>query len=170
MKSPDEWLQDLKDPDPDTRLAAVHALSELHNPIVAEAMLQALSDEHHRVRAAAAINLGWMGQAAALEPLVDMLCELPQPEWDTEVNPASAACFALALIAVAEPVLDLLQADNEHIRSLAIVTLRYIGDPKTIPAIREVAEHDLVVWVRDLAAETLAAFARDDFQPLRDTL
>ena len=170
MKTIDEWLQDLKHTDAEIRLQAVEALREINDPKAATALEKCLDDVHDGVRSSAAIGLGWQAHRPAIAKLIEMLCELPKPEWEVDVNPASSACFALALIGEYEPVAMLLHDKNEHIRSLAIVTLRYIGDKRILPQIKAIARQDSVQWVRDEAQETLQAFAAKDFRPLRDTL
>ena len=46
----DRWIQDLKDPSPSVRKAAVDALWYLNNTRVVEPLIQALKDEERDIR------------------------------------------------------------------------------------------------------------------------
>lgn len=159
-------LDQLQDDDPEERLKAVAELLDRREPRGVAALLAALDDPDYRVRAWAASALGWIGDQTAAVALVPLLTESPQAEWDTRINPPMCACFALALLQQVEPVLSLLDHDDEHVRSLAVITLRYIGDAATVPHLEALSTDDPSDIVRDEAADALSAMQSPDFLPL----
>ncbi len=148
------------------RIAAAAALIDLRTPDAFEPLLNALQDPDYRVRSWAASALGWLGDARAAGALTPLLEESPQSEWDVEVNPPTCASFALAMLGTAQPVMPMLTHNDEHVRSLAVITLRYIGDTSAIPALETVRDGDPAEWVQQLAAEAIQIMQAPDYKPL----
>lgn len=163
-------IANLQQDNVDLRIDAAAALVGLRAPEAFEPLLTALGDDDYRVRAWAASALGWLGDNRAADALVTLLYESPESEWDIEVNPPTCASFALALLGVAQPILPLLTDVDEHVRSLAVVTLRYIGDMTTISALAAVRDNDPIDWVCVTAADAIRQMQSPDYKPLRHRL
>lgn len=161
-------IESLQATEVEERIEGAAALIDLRAPEAFEPLVTALHDNDHRVRAWAASALGWLGDKRAAPSLAVLLHESPQAEWDVELNPPTCASFALALLGTPQPLLPLLTDDDEHVRSLAIVTLRYIGDSATIRSLETVRDADPVPWVQSLAADAIAVMQSPGFKPLRE--
>jgi len=159
-------LQQLKHPDPQKRLEAVADLLDRRDARAVDALLESLKDVDYRVRAWSASALGWIGDPRSAGAIAELLTESPQADWDTRINPPMCACFALALLRQTEPILPLLQHSDEHVRSLAVIALRYIGDRAILPNLQTLAENDPSTIVRDEAVDAIEAMRSSDFIPL----
>ncbi len=159
-------LEQLRHEDPTVRLQAASELLDRRDVRGVEALIVALGDQDYRVRAWAASALGWIGDDRAAEPLAPLMTESPHADWDTRINPPMCACFALALLRRTDPVIPLLNHDDEHVRSLAVITLRYIGDADCLPYLVALSTDDPSPIVRDEAADAVSAMQSPDFLPL----
>jgi hypothetical protein len=114
------------DPSPDVRVCSLLALGEIGAGGVAQSVEAVLlADGDTRVRAHAAELLGRLGQARSVPVLVESLRgRVPPPPEEARVNVWYAA---------------------------VVRALGDIGDPRAIPALRELAGTEPVDWVRDAA-------------------
>lgn len=156
-------LEQLQEGDPKARLQAVSVLLDRRDPASVDGLVVALQDPNHQVRSWAASALGWIGDDSVAEAIVPLLMESPQEGWDARINPPMCACFALALLRRVEPIMPLLEHEDEHVRSLAVITLRYIGDERTFERLTEVSEIDPTALVRDEALDALEAMRSPDY-------
>jgi HEAT repeat protein len=69
----DRWIQDLKDPNPNVRIAAADALFELNDTRAVDPLIQALKDNSSYVRQDAAGALEELNDSRAVNPLTQVL-------------------------------------------------------------------------------------------------
>jgi len=105
----------------DARLHAAERLGEAKDPRAIPALVERLGDEDARMRAAAAAALGAIGDARAVEPLVQLVLHEPVAAVRQEASDAlrqiggPTACQALA---------SALDAEEEAVRQMAAAVLR----------------------------------------------
>jgi HEAT repeat protein len=154
--------EQLKDPDPDKRAAAIQALGEARDTVSVPKIVELLLDSVPVVRKAAAIWLGKMGDRRAAQPLADFydkeqskdlqsaalqsLIHLSSYSIDpligllSSIRPAvrSGAAQALGKLRARralDPLIALLRDRDVGVRKDAIYALRQIGDDRGLDAI-----------------------------------
>jgi HEAT repeat protein len=156
-----ELVAATKDPDLYVRRAALRALAISKSPLAERAALEALKDPENSVQCQAAVVLGQLGNASAIDPIFDAA---KSGTFQFNYVAALGALTALGpknIDAVAKRVGD----PDPNVRRLALQTLE--GVPTgTFPSVRQVsmqiAAGDADPWVRELA---LGALARYTFDP-----
>ena len=149
-------LSALKDHKPQVRINSAQALARMDEPGTIPHLIEALNDPKPSVRDAVVSALGQMNARAAVGPLIDLvrageisvdvvraLDEIGDPQaapalvhiWqDAEVDHdiQGMARDALVRMAAYEPILHLLQSDDDNTRRQAAVILGKIGNRNAI--------------------------------------
>jgi HEAT repeat protein len=105
----DRWIQDLKDPNPNVRIAAADALFELNDTRAVGPLIQALKDNSSYVRQDAAGALGEIG-----EPVVDPLIPALKDNSSYVRSTAAGALEELNDSRAVNPLTQVLNDKNEE--------------------------------------------------------
>lgn len=129
--------------------------------------IEDLKDENRTIREAAVKALGELGDARAVDPLIEVL------KGDSDSGIRESAAISLGMIKderALVPLLEALQGEDEHARSGAANGLGWLGDPRSVDALNQ-ALQDEFYEVRGLAAMSLG-FIKDpsSVDPLIDAL
>jgi twitching motility protein PilT len=146
----------LSDPDEDVRALALVVAGSFDDPRIIPATVGLLKDPDWWLRVTAADTLGRLGNANAVDPLIETLAD-PEARW--------AAVEALGRIADIRslPALAKLFADPApEIRIEVLLALRNFTHPKIIEALQKVAATDPDRIVRGRALEIAEEVARRD--------
>ena len=135
MKTIEQLMADLQR-DENTAFQAVLELQTRVNPEVVNEQIfsefiELLENENPMVRECAAVALGKIGDPRAIRPLIQALGD---PYDDSEWRVAVQASNALSKIGAPalEELIQVLQAENAHIRFMAAQTLAVINDPRVV--------------------------------------
>ena len=130
------------------------ALSRLDHAEAMTLLLQALRSDSWTTRMAAAEALGYLGDPAAIDPLIEMAL------FDERQTARRAAVDALRAMAPAEALAGLRDAlDNASrtVRKAAIEALTYLGDSSAAASLLDILLYDEFPDVRQAAADALRA-------------
>ena len=151
----------LFDEDESVRRAAAEALNEFHRDIyqdpALEHLLDALASNDARVRKAAAEALGFLGNRAAVGPLLDVAL------YDDDDSVRRAAADALNEIypdGALDYLLDALTDEDPATRSAAAQALGFLGNRAALHPLADLALNDGDETVRQTAAEALGELDR----------
>jgi HEAT repeat protein len=128
--------------------------------LIAELSNSAGYGRHSVIRSHAADALGRLGDTRAVPHLI----ELADDPTDIARERAIAALGSLRASDAAPVFVERLQDSAPTVRMAAAEGLGQIGDPATIPALREVVEYDPHAEVRMYAAEALVELGDDEVQ------
>ncbi len=144
-------LTALTDDFPVNRAAAAMYLAAYDDPLVVEALANAINDENRHVREWAIRSLGSIGDAAALPAMIEGLDDV-----DPQVREWSARALAGMDDPRAVDALVVAMGDSEaQVREWAARTLGSIGDSGTLPALIDGLD-DTAAQVREWSARSLA--------------
>ncbi|MCB9797702.1 MAG: HEAT repeat domain-containing protein [Alphaproteobacteria bacterium] len=130
--SPEVVTQGMGSQNPVVRQDMVEAAKLVDDPAVVEALHQALTDEHARIREEAARSLGELAHAESVEPLAPLLD-------DPSEAVRAATVTALARIedpAAVEPLIQYARSGGE-VRLDALWALGVLGDGRALPLLSE---------------------------------
>lgn len=120
----------LQSEDVQLRQFIAYLLGRTGDPRAIEPLIEALQDEHVGVRGAAANALGQIGDAQAVPYLYPLL---------KSDNPQLIVWAAYALTRLGhdhfEPIADMLQHEDVHVRRSAVLALQQMGDTRAVPAL-----------------------------------
>lgn len=125
------------------RIFAANALGNYDNDLARTALVAALTDKHARVRLAAVTNLGRIGNAGSIGPLIDRgLAEI------TTAFVREAVATALGRLKdrrALAPLVLLLGNKTPAVRSAAIRALAALGDKAAVPSLLVMTSDALVI-------------------------
>jgi len=123
----------LRDANNDVRCQASGALAKFGRGAV-ELLTTVLADPDPDVRIVAAGVLGDIGDASVVEPLVGALRDA-----NDDVRGAAAGALIRAGSAAVDPLIGATKDSDRNVRLYAAGALKYIGDPRAIDALRDLA-------------------------------
>ena len=126
----EEVIQALHGPDDDTREEAARVLGELKDMRAVTPLLSALDDPNHYVRREAAKSLGRLGDERAIPALINAL-----KDNDRSGREGAAEGLADMKEKASGPLILALKDPDWHVRMGVLISMRIIGDKKTIPDI-----------------------------------
>ncbi len=126
----EEVIQALQGPDDDTREEAARVLGELKDMRAVTPLLSALDDPNHYVRREAAKSLGRLGDERAIPALINAL-----KDNDRSGREGAAEGLADMKEKASGPLILALKDPDWHVRMGVLISMRIIGDKKTIPDI-----------------------------------
>jgi len=126
----EEVIQALHGPDDDTREEAARVLGELKDMRAVTPLLSALEDPNHYVRREAAKSLGRLGDERAIPALINAL-----KDNDRSGREGAAEGLADMKEKASGPLILALKDPDWHVRMGVLISMRIIGDKKTIPDI-----------------------------------
>jgi len=134
-------IQALKDEDQDVRTGAAEALRKIREPAV-DPLIKALKDEKSDVQGVVAECLGEIGDARAVEPLIEVLMKgwgVWSIEEDGALVPSGGIDKGLSLIGerAVEPLIQALKDKNPSLRARATLILGAIRDARAVEPIIE---------------------------------
>lgn len=179
----ESFISQLNNPDSETRRNAAYQLGVLGDKRAVESLIQVLDDPGAGVIYAAAISLGRLGDERAIVPLINHLDHksvvfglqelgknallaiidaLQTTQGQTRYNalqgirqfmhrPGGRSTIKAQAF---EPIVQMLQDEDEHNRGYAVAVLGDIGKPEAVPAIQTLI-HDSSDYVRWVTAQVL---------------
>ena len=126
----EEVIQALHGPDDDTREEAARVLGELKDMRAVTPLLSALDDPNHYVRREAAKSLGRLSDERAIPALINAL-----KDNDRSGREGAAEGLADMKEKASGPLILALKDPDWHVRMGVLISMRIIGDKKTIPDI-----------------------------------
>ena len=159
-------IQVLKDEDRDVRTGAAEALRKIGEPAV-DPLIKALKDENSDalVREVAAECLGEIGDARAVEPLIQALKHKDAAsavfviKEDGALVPSGGSAKGLSLIGepAVEPLIQALKDENPSLRASAALALGVTRDARAVePLIQALKDEDEnVLWNANMALRSI---------------
>lgn len=98
-----------------------------------EFFIDALKDENSSIQGAAASRLGELGDAKAIEPLVEVLKYKDTDDIENSIRPSAAESLGkINDVKAVEPLIEALNDDNPYVRLRSAQALGKIGDLRAI--------------------------------------
>ncbi|MEK7831697.1 MAG: HEAT repeat domain-containing protein, partial [Acidobacteriota bacterium] len=167
VASVEPLTRQLKSAEADLRAQAANALARIRQPIAAAvpALLEALNDSDHNVRANAARALGVSKDARAVEPLIKLLGDKSEQVQVSAIRALAAIGDKRAVDSLVELLKPSIEKANSQVNqtgqslSLEVATaLGTLGDKKALPTLRTLRQSHLP----GLSAEIEIAIAKLD--------
>src|SRR5574341_311573 len=137
-----------------------------HGSVAIPLLISHLVEDNPGTRRAAALGLGCIGDPAVIPHLIPLLAD-PHPM----VVRAAASALMMIGAPAAPNVIAALRDESETVRREACLILRYLGDPRAVPALIPLVESDHSERVRAAAASALGKLRdRRAVQPLLSLL
>ncbi len=157
-KSVKDWVRQLKDEDPDTRLNAVQQLGDSAHPDAIDPLIQATADPDIRIKVKAVDYLGNLRATDSIPILVQQLYLR-----DVDMGVKQKVLVALGKIGdpqAGEPIAEFLKRNLESgLRGTAIFALAEAGGLEVIASLQRVAEE-----VDDPLIQGLAVIAAEEIR------
>jgi HEAT repeat protein len=134
-----DWIRQLKDENPETRLNAVKHLGDSKNPNAVDSLIEATADPDIRIKVKAVDYLGNLRATDSIPILVQQLYLR-----DVDLGVKHKVLVALGKIGdprAGEPIAEFLKRNlKSDLRGTAIFALAEAGGPEVIPSLERVAE------------------------------
>jgi HEAT repeat protein len=149
--STEDWVEQLADSDPNTRVIAVSELGKSEDPKAIPPLANTLlNDESGYIRKTAAEALGNLGYPEAIEPLIRAL----QDEFEYVRKAAVMALGKIGDRRCVIPLTGALQDPFDEVRNEAAYSLGNIKDVRAVPSLIS-ALRDEDEWTRNSAVKAL---------------
>ena len=162
-KAIDALLDHVKQHDWKISWSTADELAEIGEPAVPR-LISALTDEDGYVRDVAAIALGKIGDARAVEPLISAMRHKDNRSYDDDEDREARMSAATALGKIADPkslmpLIETLQGtlvNDDNVSWYIMEALGRLGDKRAIPVLENALEH----WDPDVRQEATKALRR----------